>query len=1532
RWTRVSEDGNRLRIRVTLPDALQGELRPLRLEGLLPRRPNATVVIPQVELADAAFLGGRHTVTLLRPLQLTSIRMTGCREAAAVTPTNEGDTYQFQQFLPDALLTMEVRRPTSQLNVLTLSAVTFREEEWQQRTDMLWNALNGSAFQVGIQIPSDWEVTDVDALTASGSSDPVNWDLHDDTDGRRLLQVEFLEAITPTAPRTVRLLMRQRRSTETRTVAFPAPRPLDVAASENVLVLQGEGMYRIGLPPGPAMTPVTPAALSENWQALPLWSTLLRDEERHPAVWTRVEGSELSMTAIAMEQEPQPAQVIAKVEVQQRADTLEEAFDLLVTPEEARLFDRMLVYLNEAGGEVTWQVIGPAEHRLVASRLPADQHALWKLPATGELWEIRLPEGAVAEWHLRGKRHRAIMSPVRIGLVHMPQAIRFRGDVIVREDASSALMTWNARGLREVENTVDDGSHVRRWEYSRLSADLSGTTMSPSQRAVRMIIEGQLTSTLSAVANAEDVHRLRLTLRGVTRPFTLILPEEAEWVLATINGETIPAEGGRDLHLAVIASDEPQVVEWVYRVKPQSTNWGTRRRVPWPSGLPDSVWTRFEWTLQGPPQTHLDATCSGLRSVDPVAPVHWRQRLFGPLARSESSPLFLPWQRDGWRQWLEPSATGTVAGQSSPPMDGSTRRFLGPMPPTDFLVDVIDLRQMRILAWSTMISGALLVLVLRATRWGLRDRFVLALITGMCALSFFWSQPWVDVSGGAIIGMVIGGLLPRRWWQPTPALRAPAENVPGGSTQSFVFPQPATMFLLCCLGTSLAWAAEMAPGVRGEITVYVPVDADGKPSQRLPFVYLSPNTLKQLRAMVPHQDAAAPDMLIERADYQVTVGPESRASFSVSYRLLTPRYDAVVCDLPLPSVTLSGPQSCLLDGQPAAVSALPGKRGLRIPIPAASSAVSAIHATEFTTHELTLDFDHPWRRHAAGGTCELSLPQTAWTRVEVQGLIPTSDVQWDGVAGGWERSLDRRQAVVDLGAVDHFDMSWHDRATVENQPPVALRVTTAESLDVSAAAIEVRCRSTVTPTTEPFSRFAWEFPADTNFQNLQVRPAGRAEITTLKTKAVRVDVEFYEPVHDAAVLEADFVCRHSPLQGEFTWRGVRALEPTGIQLDRVQRYWSLTSVPEIRVQPQSVENSGLVPVVADSVRDLFTGLTSHQLSQSPFQVGTDSPVAFRWTTVAPKRRLLLWQQRGEIVGTRLNWSVEADLECTVSPPAYSHTLLVDRRLQIDQISVRERGAERLLRWTELRPSGSPQARVTLWLTDPCLETQRITVTAHMPLSASGSLTLPNVRCEDADLVGGRWELQSIRELRGTWQSLRGLKSLSSTDDRLDASQHWIFEQTDTEPRAVLRLSPRGQSGGGRALYLLSPVDGGRVQLRTRWEMSASDALAGMQFLVPPPWKLARPPAVTGAAQESLQESERGSVMSIAVQPGPSPVTVELLLHAQRSDFAHRHMIFPQLSVDPGLVSWIAEAVPKDGPGILDGLKSGDAADGSEWIT
>lgn len=1531
-WSRVAEEGNRVRIRVTLPDSLQGELRPLRMEGLLARRVNSAVVIPQIEVANAVFLGGRHTVTLLRPLQLTSLRLTGCREAAAVTPTSDGDTYQFQQFLPDALLTMEVRRPTSQLSVQTLSSVTFREEEWLQRTEMIWNALNGSAFQVSIQIPSDWEVTDVEALTQSGSADTVNWDFNDDSEGRRFLRVEFLEAITPGSPRTVRLLLRQPRSVEVRRIPFPMPRPWDVAALESILVLQGESNYRLGLPTGPAMTAVTPESLPAQWQAFPAWKELTQAEEQHPAVWCRVEGADLSASTIMMEREPPPAAVVSHVHVKKLADGWEENFELTVTPRNARQFDHLLVYLKESGDDPAWSIVAPVDQQLVALRLPADQHRLWDVPTSGELWEIRLPPSSVAEWRLRGHRHHPGTSPARIGLIHVLQAISTKATVEVREAAVSSPMVWTGNGLNEVASAIEDDWRIRRWAYSRLSAELNGTASPAAASRSRIHIEGTLTSTLSATSNAEEIHQLRLVFRGGNRTFTLTLPDEADGILAMLDGQNIPAvDSGRQLQVTPSSANESQVLEWVYRTKSPESMVQIRRRIPWPTGFPDAVWTRFEWKLQAPQQVRTDAACSGLRLTEPEPAVHWRRRLFGFLSRRDEVSLFLPWNPEGWQTWASPSNIPPTTDPYSYPAGQSLRTYLGPTPPRDLLVDVIDLERIRVLAWGLLLLAALFVMGVRAAQWRHRVTCIITLILTTFGLSLLWAEPWVELSGGAIAGILMGGLFPRRWWSPSAVARSVAEPIPGGSTQSFVLPRPLMIFAVCTLGGTMLFAAELATSPRSEITIYVPVDANGKPSQTLSLVYLSTDALKQLRSLQPVPRDVAPQMLIERADYRVTLGAESRASFSVNYRVLTPRQDAILCDLPLPSVILTGPQSCLLDGQPAAVSALPGKQGLRIPIAAVSDAVSAIQATEFVPHEITLDFDHPWRRQAAGGTCELTLPPCARTRFEVHGLSPTSDVQWDGVIGGWERSLNLRECTIDLGASDWFRMSWSERGANENRQLPSVRTVTAECLDVSSSAIEVRSRSTATPSNAPFSRFAWDFPPDTTFREIRVRPQGRAEVSTLKNNVVHVDVEFYEPVTEAAILEADFVCRHAPQQGEFSWQGITPSAQPGIQLERGQRYWSLASISEIRVQPQSVENSGLVPVAVESVRDIFSGLSTDQVPQALFQVGTDNPVAFRWTTIAPKRRLLLWHQRGEIIGSRLNWSVEADLDCSASPPAYSHTFLIDRRLQIDQISIRERGAERLLRWTEQRPSGSPQARVTLWLTDPCLEAQRITLTSHMPLSASGSLNLPNVRCEDAEMVGGRWELESSSDFRGTWQSLRGLKSLSSTDDRLDAKQYWIFEQTESEPRATLRLNPRGQNRNGYGLYLLHSEEAGQTRLRTRWELPSSEMLTGMQFVIPRPWKSTRSPVVTGAAIETLQESDRGAVLTLGAPAGPGPLTVDFALQASRSDFISRQIPFPQLTLDPGLISFVAEVIPHQGTGLLAGLEVVQPVDGPEWI-
>ncbi len=1533
-WTNVGGNGSRTRLRVRLPDAIRGELRPIRFEGIWPRRPNEPTIIPQLELIDGVFLGAMQTVTLLRPLELSAITMTGCREAAAVTPGVEGDSYQFQQFLPEALLKLEVRRPTSQLAAQVLSAVTFDAEEWKQRTDIAWSTLSGTAFQVFARIPRGWEVTHVDAVTTSGAPDRINWDIAEDSEGNTKLNVEFLEAVTPASPRIVRILTRQHRAMETRILVFPAPRPLDVASGECVLVLQGEGAYRVGLPRDPAISTVAPTALSDAWKTLPLWSVLSREDERHPAVWCRTDGNDVG-SPIALEREPSPAAISTHVSAIVGLQDIRETYDLTIRPEGKPPLDRVLAYVNESGGDLAWKVIAPAGLSLVATRLQSEQHALWRLPLSGELWEVRLPERSTTEWQLQAERVRGVTLPVRVGLMTIPQSTVAGSTVAVRE-VDNVVLDWTARGLQEAAHAVEDLPQLRRWQALQSAAELIGDANVSRTQSSQFLCEGRLKSTLVMAPGEGDLHELRLTVRGLSRPFSLTLPKDAEWLTATINGVAIAPEADRQLRVPANTVGDKSVIEWVYRTSGSVPITGSRRIIPWPTGFQNPVWTRFEWDIQTPPGVQADASASGLRTSEPAPAVTWRRRLFGPLARAEQSPLFLPWKADSWTALDRPDTSAITAAATEANSVGPTgwlrQRYYGPTPPDQFVVDVVDLNRTRSLAWLALLSSAIGVLGARASGWVLRDRLAALLLSVGLAVSFWCDGAWSDIIGGAMAGVTIGGLLPRRWWQPPAAVVQAAEAVPGGSTQSFVISQPISLLLCFALGLGACWAADNPLGLRDAVaTIYVPIDADGRPSQRLPFVYLAPDLQKRLLALQTQQAADTPTMLIERADYRVAIGAEPRTGFSVTYRILSPSGPATSCDLLLPLVTLSGPQSCLIDGRPGAVSSLPGKRGLRVMIPASSAPVSAIGEVQYEPHEIMLDFDHPWRRNGTGGTCELPLPRTAMTRAEVAGLSPTCEVQLDGILGGWERSLDSRQLTISLGAVDRFRLQWHERAAADSKPLQVLKATTTESLKVTAAALEVRCRSTVVPQTDSVTRLAWDFPAETHFRSLQVRPSGRAEVTTLSNKLVRVEVDFYEPVHDQAVLEAELIVRHAPHLGEFVWRGVTPVELSGTQYDHPQRLWALSSVSELRVQPQSVENSGLVPVAAESVRDLIAGLTADRSPQALYQVGTENPIAFRWTTVSPRRRLLLWQQRGEVVGSRLRWTLEADLEATTQPPAYSHSFLIDRRLQIDQITVRERGAERLLRYTESRPSGSPHVRVTLWLTDPCLETQRIVLTAHMPLSTSAVTTLPNVRCEDADLVGGRYELQSTRELRGIWQPGRGLRPLSMPDDRLDVAQHWIFEQTDVEPRATVRFQPQKLPGAGRALYAVSNAENGHVQMQTRWEMPASDMLAGMQIMVPRPWAFEQPPVAQGLEIATTETSERGLLLTLGAIRRPVPVVLELTLRAPRSEFVQRELPLPTLSHDPGFVTWIAEATHTESAAMLAGLSTSSRMDAPEWV-
>ncbi len=87
---------------------------------------------------------------------------------------------------------------------------------------------------------------------------------------------------------------------------------------------------------------------------------------------------------------------------------------------------------------------------------------------------------------------------------------------------------------------------------------------------------------------------------------------------------------------------------------------------------------------------------------------------------------------------------------------------------------------------------------------------------------------------------------------------------------------------------------------------------------------------------------------------------------------------------------------------------------------------------------------------------------------------------------------------------------------------------------------------------------------------------------------------------------------------------------------------------------------------------------------------------------------------------RLDWTYSAEIE---PPPVgqFVYRLHVDPRLNIRAVTVEEDGAERLMRWSQLRET------VVLFLNDMATRTQTVRIDASLPMSASQEIDLPRIR-------------------------------------------------------------------------------------------------------------------------------------------------------------------------------------------------------------
>ena len=1473
-WSRSDKAEAGGTLTVQLPGALQGRSRPIRIDGLAVHKPGQPTVSPQIDVKGGVFSSGRQRLTIVAPIQLRSVRANGFRQQGAVTLATEGEIFSFRQLLPNAQLILDVQRPRASLAAQVTGLLETGEDSWTLTSELVWTSSSGGVFQTGSQFPPDWEITDVQFVSKQGATKLAGWDVQPQPGGGTLLSVEFLEAIEPGRPHTVKVLARRRTVSVGQSFALPVPHPRDCDSVETTL----------GLVVPAGLNPLLSEEARLERVSPPDDSSIAALRRRPPTrtrneFWFRGDTPEAA-GSLQLVTRLRPVSATTEVIVEAAPAEYRERFRIRCRADGSPL-DRLLVYLTQPGSEVRWSVLLPRPGDLTAVRLPLSQHAEWNCPAVGELWELRLPPLPAGPIEIEGTRSNRWSQTAHPALLFVPQSAERRGQVQLRRPETLEL-TIDPRGLDPHVAATDEAAAAlsaadaaasfitSAWQFDAFDDELSIALSGPiSSREYPTMVSLQLRSLISSNSDGFDLYRARIRLENGAAQETLRvrLPSPAVLQEATVAGEAIvPNAQGEELLIPGLNAARRDVVELLYRVPARGHTVRDARRVIVP--VVAATVLGFDWEFALPPSVRLFSEPLGVRLARPLPSSTWTERLFGPLGRPRDESLFNPFAIDSWRELLQPrevpmSSVGELNGELIAPVEWQVHNASAAIVPEDLWLVTWHSTRARLLSWIALALAMSVGIVLRIVGWRYRDRLAAYWLTVLTCVALCSPSPYAEIAGGAIAGTIMALLAPRRSLLfHRGGLHA---SVPGGSTQSFRIGKPTGSVLVPCgLVVAGCWivngfAQETPPsttpaarlGATGEglrspvaagdsvpdarsvrdtlpFTIFVPVDDKGQPSKTLPLIYVMPELLSKMKAAA-QTVSPPPDWLITAARYRAVVGTQGSVSLQAKFRVhvLDDSAERQIV-IPIPEAVLAGADACRLNGKPHPVTTVPAGRGFvvtwsrppsdvdraekapRVSDPDASGRPG--HSSDAASFDVELDLKRVGSKTSSGGGFSATIPAIADTNWSVELTEATEFLDVIGGRGASSRTADRRGIETQVGGTSHLDVRWSQVAPVAK--PSQLEVSLLQTLDLRPSFAELRFRARCVPVEGQFDFLELDLPKGCLFRESDIRAAGllRAEVLFAAAGSGKLRLTFAEPQRQPFTVDGTLIVPAADPDVAVPLPRFGLTRGPGLRVSMLQNWWWIGAAPEYRVDVPNLDAEVGASLSAAEFLQAWGDSPPTGRPQLVFQPREGETPQFSIVPQIARRRALRWTQVGHIGKRRLEWTLDAKLEATQAP-VFQHVLFVDRRLQIEAISIRENGAERLVRWSEARPLASP-TRVVLFLGDKTTGVQELTVRASLPLRHGPPVPLPFVRCEEAELVDSRWELFRDPELDVDLILPRGVPAfetpaLKTGDDPSTEEGPQLvarYQIADPDPKTSIRVSSRHAPCTARTVAVLAKTD------------------------------------------------------------------------------------------------------------------------------
>lgn len=1460
-FERIPGEGPSSHIVVTLPDETPGR-RSFRLDGYVRRAPGEQFAVPQFVLEGGLWMKGRVNVTIGRPMELRSYRAPGYRQTVPVSKPSDGEMVSFQQILPRAQLLLNVDRPNSERSAHVINQLAVGPRQWTLTAEIAWQSRSGTVFDAACRIPDGWRVHSVVRLGGGRESqETTDWKLEPHTNSGQVLTLEFPDGLTPGRVDSVRIVAQRDVMSSREPTTVPFITPVDCDVSEVLLQIDRPSMQQLALTSGDQFEPFDIQSAATVWNTLPAWSSVSDDS-----------GDQAVLHVI----HPESSVPLSNLRT---ASTGGVAVDLAVTLRDTQIHEQYAVRLDDLADDeralelmfaestpgIRWAAEADPELELAIQRRPA---TTGKADERGEVYVITLPNRDGDQVRLIGTRELAWTDDYAVPVATAPRARRFTGRVRLSVESTKAyvLSKQNAAdSSREpgiASNSDAPISEPIEWAYHDAGAvwrvrprDRSSTQTVPWSYRLKTVLTGE--------RHGYDYHELRLrpTISIESKGLSFRLSPKAEFLAAWSNEHTLDVNYDGDAWTLIgggLLSDRNELV-LTYRTSTEAVLSRSQHHFEVPQ-LPGTC-TSLSWQISVPNTVEFRSPPLGLAMTPAPVRSDWWQRLRGPLSRSPEDAKV----RQAGALSVTATGSDSKTGRWSFSLPDSARLYQLSSPELPREADFIawDTATSRLTTWMCLVGCLPAGWLLRRLSGVWRHQLLSVLIGLSACLAVFGPEGWNEFSGGVFSGLVISLLLPTSSWKfAQPIVSQPSDR----SASTEIFRRAAIPFVVWLVvspatprsnAQPAATSSEEAGGQRAKrYRVLMPVDQNQQPSEKLPIVYVSSDLNAALNA-APRSEASDPDQLIASSEYLLYQDQNRRQMLRIQYDIACLNGDSQrALQVPVAPVWRRNLEACFVDGKAQAATTARDENFLLVPVAADSGSQTGLNR-----HVVRLEIPLPQSMNPHMGELRGALFPVLNSRLSWQSPEALGHVQMPSTRGSLSISLDRRLLEAQLGAVSELSLrqtAAESSAGGDGRTELhLLQILTLRPM-LTQVTFRIECRvleGTV-------NRLEADLPPGGVLRDLRTHKELQTTVVPRPDGGAKAVIEFSEAQKQDFVVEGEYVLPRSSMD--------EAVELPRLQVRSglsapVKQSVAVACAPEFTAQLINLDDPAVLPILVDAFFTQWGDTFPNQRPQFAFQVQEGGRPSFRLSPVQPDQQVLNWHENVTLSRKGLDWELRAEMKSSAWP-VHSFTVLLDRRLTLDAVSVTDDGVDLLARSTKTPMIGSSQNRLTMFLNREATGTCQIRIHGSIRFRPTSSMMLPTVRFETPQSAPGTLALYHETGYR---LQLDGkpveLTTPVPTGWMLPEQPHLpLFKQfrlTEGDTGLTVRLEP---VSGGCTVQTLWLVDAAATNWRVRgWmELTPEDGTREVRVILPDWLRQSEVAAVLGESPPQQEIRDGQSVLTV----------------------------------------------------------------------